>query len=141
MPSMKDTGRRLIFDSNREGYIARRIEAKTADYTLTAADGGKTFTNRGAAGAVNFTLPTTGEVESGWWAEFYVVANQTVTVTAGTADTMVTFNDAAADSVAFSTASEKIGASLRVIHDGTGWLTEPGTWDDGSAVTTATIAT
>jgi predicted RecA/RadA family phage recombinase len=34
-----------------------KVEAKTADYTVTAADRGKVFTNEGAAGAVVFSLP------------------------------------------------------------------------------------
>ena len=33
------------------------VEAKTADYTVTVNDNGKTFTNTGAAGAVTFALP------------------------------------------------------------------------------------
>jgi hypothetical protein len=36
---------------------------------------------------------------------------------------MVVFNDPTADSIAFSTSSEKVGAMIEVIGDGTGWLT------------------
>jgi hypothetical protein len=35
----------------------RLVEAKTADYTVTAADSGKAFTTVGAAGTVTFALP------------------------------------------------------------------------------------
>lgn len=97
------------------------VVAKTANYTVTTADCDTLFTNRGASGAVTFTLPATAS--KGLRFGFFVVANQDVTVTAGTADTMVCFNDAAADSIAFSTSSEKIGAMVEIIGDGTGWLT------------------
>lgn len=97
------------------------VVAKTANYTVTTADADTLFTNRGAAGSVTFTLPATAS--KGLRFGFFVVADQNVVVASGTADTMVVFNDAAADSIAFSTASEKIGAMIEVIGDGTGWLT------------------
>lgn len=99
----------------------RRVIAKTGDYTVTADDGGTIFTTRGAGGAVNFTLPATTGLVSGWNARFFNAAAQNMTVTAGTADTMTTFNDLTADSVAFSTSSELIGAGVEVVWDGTGW--------------------
>lgn len=98
------------------------IAAKTAAYTLVPGDVGKLFTNRGASGAVTFTLPKTGDVSAGWWAEFFVVADQTITVASNEGDNMILFNDAAADSLAFSTASEKVGGGLKVVFDGTSWL-------------------
>ncbi len=97
------------------------VVAKTANYTVTNADADTLFTNRGAAGAVTFTLPA--NARKGLRFGFFVVADQNVIVASGTADTMVVFNDAAADSIAFQTASEKIGAMIEVIGDGTGWLT------------------
>lgn len=114
----------------------RNVVAKTADYTVTTADSGVLFTNRGATGAVNFTLPATAY--RGFRVGFYVAADQDVTVTAGTADTMVAFNDAAADSVSFSTASEKVGGMFEVIGDGTGWLVLPRLGADSQTVTVAT---
>lgn len=101
----------------------KKISAKTADYSVLAADCGTTFTTRGAAGAVNFTLPATSTISAGWWAEFFSAADQNMTVTAATADTITAFNDLTADSIAFSTASEKIGGGVRMVWDGTGWLT------------------
>lgn len=116
-----------------------RVSAKTADYTVTEADNNTLFTNRGAAGAVIFTLPVTAKL--GLRYGFYVAADQSVTVTAGTADTIVAFNDIAADSVAFSTASEKVGGMYEVIGDGTGWLTISHPWVQGAAGQTQTVAT
>ena len=91
------------------------ISAKTAAYAMVPEDIGKLFTNRGASGAVTLTLPPTADIPDGWWCEVFVAANQSVTVAAPTTDTMVAFNDAAADSVAFSTSGEKIGAGGRFV--------------------------
>ena len=117
----------------------RNIVAKTADYTVVTADHGTLFTNRGAAGAVNFTLPTTAY--KGMRFGFYVVADQTLTVTSGTADTMVVYNDATADSVSFGSDGDKIGGMFEVVGDGTGWLVMPRTYTDGTIAQTITIVT
>jgi hypothetical protein len=111
----------------------RLMQAKTADYTVKAWESGTLFTTRGAAGAVNFTLPATPS--QGLYYGFYSAANQNLKVTAGTADTMVAINDLAADSVSFETASLKIGGMIEVYGDGTGWLTRvsPGQTSDGTA--------
>lgn len=117
--------------------------AKTANYTVVAADNGTLFTNTGAGGAVVFTLPALAANLSFM---FCVTADQSVTVTSAAGDDMIVHNDLAADSVAFSTASRKLGASLRVRSNAAGdkWLCFPYTWnnaDDGTTTTKATIAT
>lgn len=138
---LKDTGRRLIFHGPGEKYLAYPVEAKTASYTVLPEDAGKTFTNRGDTDAITFTLPATTAVESGWWAQFYVVEAFDLAVVAGTVDTMVVIGDKTADSVKWSTSGEIIGGGCKVIHDGTGWLVIPFTWDNGTIVTTVTTAT
>lgn len=91
--------------------------AKTADYTVVASDSGTIFHTTGATAAVNFTLPA---ISAGpFWFMFICGADQSLTVTSATADTIVTFNDLAADSVAFSTSGEKIGGTVEVYCDGT----------------------
>ena len=130
---------RFTFNDKLEGYSfggVRDVVAKTTDYTVTEADHDTMFTTRGAAGAVNFTLPVTAE--KGLHYRFVNVADQDMTVTAGTADTMVTANDAAADSVAFSTGTEKIGGSFDVFGDGTSWLVITHLPQTGHTVTVAT---
>jgi hypothetical protein len=117
----------------------RNVVAKTANYTVTTSDIGVLFTNRGATGTVNFTLPATAY--KGFRVGFYVVADQTLTVTSGTADTMVVYNDAAADSVSFGSAGDKVGGMFEVIGDGTGWLVIPRTFTDGTIAQTITIVT
>lgn len=124
-------------------YGWRDVVAKTADYTVTSADSGTVFTNRGAAGAVNFTLPT---IAKGLRYRFYSEAAQTITITSTPADTLVTHNDLAADSIALSTANRQIGGSVEVFanDNASKWLSFPGTWnvaDDGTTVTKFTIAT
>lgn len=99
-----------------------RVEAKTADYTVVVpGDNGKVFTTRGAAGAIIFTLPAITAGSEGFRCWFYNVAGQNMTVQ-GTAGELVTFNDAGANSVAFSTSSELIGACVMAVSDGTSWL-------------------
>lgn len=132
-------GAGFIFDDDPFGYkagLGARMTAKTADYTVLDSDNGTIFTNSGAAGAVIFTLPATAK--RGLEFTFNVVADQSVTVTAGTADTLIAFNDLAADSIAFSTAAEKIGGTIRIVGDGSKWIAQVGL---GAETQTPTIAT
>lgn len=104
--------------------LDRRVVTKTADYTVNPAVNrcGTTFTNRGATGAVVFTLPAPSKALMGWWYRFRSHADQDVTVKTATADTLVTFNDQTADSLAASTAGQKIGAEMEAFCDGTSWF-------------------
>lgn len=108
------------------GYLqpVQRIVAKTADYTVLVTDAcGTLFTTRGAAGAVNFTLPLTGNgLPAGWWVEFLNLVDQNMTITGGVADTLIADGDLTSDSVAASTASHKIGARVKVTWDGTAFI-------------------
>lgn len=115
---------RFLFDDD---YLGNRwagtkvVIAKTADYTVLTTDNGAIFTNQGASGAVNFTLPA---IARGLHYQFCCEADQSLTITAATADTLVVFNDAAADSIAFSTSSEKVGGWFEIFAnaDATKWL-------------------
>jgi glucosamine 6-phosphate synthetase-like amidotransferase/phosphosugar isomerase protein len=111
-----------------------RIQVKTADYTVTEADSGSWFTTTGDANAINFTLPT--NAKSGLHYYFIQSVDQDLTVTAGTADTLITFNDLAADSVAASTANEQIGAFIMVVANGTSF--HAATISNGTTQTVAT---
>lgn len=119
------------------GAGAPRMLAKTADYTVLASDSGTVFHTTGATAAVNFTLPA---ISQGPYQFLFINgADQNMTVTAATADTIVTYNDLNADSVAFSTSSEKIGGAIEVWCDGTTLFVLP-RFADGR-YQTATIAT
>lgn len=109
------------------GMKRLRISAQTGNYAVllptilaTGDPSGTIFTNRGAAGAVTFTLPAVTLAMAGLFYDFVGVANQTFTV-AGTAGQVVTFNNAAATSVACSTAGAKIGNHIHAYCDGVSW--------------------
>jgi hypothetical protein len=97
--------------------------AKAADYTIVSADdpSGTIFTNRGAAGEVIFTLPAPSQLLAGVFYLFAGLAGQNIKVKTATVDTLVTKNDAAADSVAMQTAGELIGGLMLAFCDGTSW--------------------
>ena len=104
-----------------QSFIGGATVAKTANYTVgtVATDTfGTVFTNRGASGAVTFTLPSPS---SGAYYFFAGVADQNITITAGSA-IAVSVNNAACTSIAFSTSSQKIGSFAVAIADGTSWL-------------------
>lgn len=84
--------------------------AKTADYTVVAADTGKIFTTLGAAGAVNFTLPT---IAHGLAFTFVNLVDQNMTITTNALG--VHKNSITAASVACSTASQKMGSIIKVV--------------------------
>ncbi len=102
---------------------ARPVTAKTANYTLTAADNGGLFTTTGATGAVTFTLPAVAS-SAGLHYKIVNTVDQNMTIAAA-AGTMVTFNNAAATSVAWSTAGNKIGGGAEVFCDGAKWIVRP----------------
>lgn len=119
----RQLGTRFIWDDLRATDVyPRDIVAKTADYTVVAGDIDKMFTTTGAAGAVIFTLPTT--IVKGFRCRFINTVNQTMTVTAPSG-LLVTFNNAAATSVSFATANNKIGASVEILtnEDGSKYVT------------------
>ena len=106
--------------NNFGGY--RNIAAKTGDYSVTEADHDTLFTNTGAAGAVNFTLDADGHTKKGLRYGFYGTAGGTLTVTSGTADKMVTHNDATASTVAMSASGHTVGGLVEIYSDGAKWL-------------------
>jgi hypothetical protein len=101
----------------------KKISAQTAAYQIHEKDFGTLFTTRGASGSVTFTLPVTTTIETGWWCEFYQAADQNMVIASyGSSDNITFHNDLTADTITFSTATELIGNSVRVVWDGTGWL-------------------
>lgn len=113
-----------LVDSTTGLFTPKRIVvAKTGDYTVTGLEAcGTLFTTRGAAGAVNFTLPAASVRFAGLWYEFLNLVDQNMTLTGTPADTLVVDGDLTADSLAASTASHKIGARMTAFCDGTNWI-------------------
>jgi hypothetical protein len=99
------------------------IKAKTAAYTVLASEDGVVFTNRGATAAVAFILPLNSTIPIGFECTFYGISATGFSVASNPADTLVVLNDATADSLTMTTTSLIIGAALRVMWDGVGWMT------------------
>lgn len=114
------------------GGTRPKVNDLTANTTLNSTHLNGFVTNRGAAGAVVLTLPDAATV--GDWVAYRGVADQNVTIKTATADTLIALNDAAADSLAFSTANSKIGTAADFVYDGSAWHAVP-------IYGTATIAT
>lgn len=115
--ALRSAAHRFTFDDDfqtgrGEYYPFRQQVDKTGSYTVVAADSGTLFTNAGAVGAVTFTLPAIASA-AGLVFEFLVVAGQNVTVASAEGTNVVTFNNAAASSIAFSTAGQLIGGRAR----------------------------
>jgi hypothetical protein len=103
--------------------FAPLIVAKTVAYTVLASESGKIFTTRGATVAVTFTLPPVTNLPIGVEYTFYgVSAYGFVVASNGSLDNIIGWNDAASDTITVTTTSLIIGASLRVMWDGTSWL-------------------
>jgi hypothetical protein len=133
---------RFLFDDDLMGQYQNyapylRETAKTADYTVVAADAGTLFTTTGAAGAIIFTLPALAAGRGPFG--FLNVVDQNMTVASAEGDNIVALHDASADSVAFSTASQKIGGHVLVWANaaGTKWYVS----NRSAGANTITVAT
>lgn len=104
--------------------LKRRVVGKAANYTVNPYVDrcGTVFTNKGATGGITFTLPAPNAGLLGLWYRFKTVVDQDVTIATATADTMLSLNDLAADSLAISTSSQKIGGEIeaQVVESVTG---------------------
>ena len=101
---------------------AKRVyEAKTADFTIDAADSGKIFTNRGDGDALDITLPDPdGSTYAGveFWTVNYVA--QQINLTTATADTLVCQGDTTADTLR----SAASGQWMHCFCDGVNWYAQ-----------------
>jgi hypothetical protein len=98
--------------------------AAPASRAILPGEVGSILTTRGAVGAVTLTLPAVAAVPAGWNIKIVNVADQNLIVNVAVAS-IVTFNNAAATSVAFSTVGQRIGGSFEIISDGTSYLVRP----------------
>ena len=122
---------------------AKVVTAVTANTSVTFPGfNGALITNRGAGGAITLTLDDPTTANAGCWCEIFIVADQSVTLRAVSASKMTVFNNAAATSIAWTTASNKIGSGCKVTCDGTTWLVQlnPGTTSGAATAATLTIA-
>lgn len=123
---------RFMFDDMYHEYNAnglnggwRAIINRTADLTVAETSHATLFTTLGAAGAVVFTLPAVTN-NKGMRFAFSNCVDQNMTVASAAANGLITFNNAAASSVAFSTAGNKIGAFVEITGIGSSkWIVNP----------------
>lgn len=111
----------LAFNSVPVSIPVRPTVTSTAtSVTFTSTNYGQEFL-WSPSGTATATLPANGAA-AGSWFDVYLLTNQTITISSATVDTLITFNDLTADSVAFSTASAKIGGLIRFISNGSFWV-------------------
>lgn len=99
-----------ILDDDPQGYkagVTRRELIQSGNLTVTEAMNGTTFVASGADSA--FTLPT---IHPGLHYEFAMVSDHELSVVSVEGDNIVGGNDAAGDSIVYTTAGEQIGARL-----------------------------
>lgn len=111
-------GRAPALDANGQiDNIAFKVNVitKGASYTVKASESGSVFI---ASAVATFTLPAPAD---GLYYIFINATDANMTIAANADDKMITFNDVDADSIAFSTTSEKAGAMALVVSDGTMW--------------------
>lgn len=105
--------RGCLLDDDPQNFLSgltQRIIAKTATASIVASENGALFVVTGT-GAVVLTLPA---IKPGLKYSFVNTADQNLTIASAEGDNVIILNDASADSVAFSTANQKIGARLTV---------------------------
>lgn len=94
-----------------------KVVTKAASYTVLASESGTIFVTTGATAAVDFTLPAI--TDGPWYYMFICGADFNMNVSSATADTLVTFNDLAADDIGYETSSMKIGGAVIAVSDAT----------------------
>lgn len=110
--------------------------ALTAARTLKSAESGAIVHNVGMTAAVVLTLPAIAD--GPFYFKIIQGAGYKITVTAAAVDTMITFNDAEADSVEFGTTSEIIAGSYEVFCDGTSLFCLPSLASEAQTLTVNT---
>ena len=102
------------------GSMGKGPVAKTANYTVKAADAGTIFSNKGAGATVTLTLPAP---KPGLVFTFIVVAAQTLTVQASGG---AKINNSAANGTYSAAGTQANLGSARVFSDGANWFTMSG---------------
>jgi hypothetical protein len=101
-----------MLDDDPQGWKAgvnRRYITKSTDYTVVAGDNGGIFLADTAN--ATFTLPA---IKPGLVFDFIRCSDHNLVVASAEGDNVIVGNDLSADSITFSTASNKIGARVRV---------------------------
>ena len=99
----------------------KTIEAKTSDYTITAADSGKILTTVGAADTVIFTLPAATPSLQGVWVEIVQGAEEGMRITCATAGSIISQGAVDWDYLE-NVSSVLTGAHAECVCTGTKWI-------------------
>ena len=100
------------------GHVRHTVRTVAVNTSPVAADSGSVYIVNGGTG-VTFTLPAVA-TSAGLYFKFINGVDQTMTVD-GPANTLVVDNDVTATSIAFSTATEKVGNAVEAYSDGNFW--------------------
>jgi hypothetical protein len=101
-----------VLDDDVNGYragVVSRSQTRIADYTVLATDNGTTFIADTAN--VTFTLPA---IRAGLSFEFLRFSDHNMVIASAEGDNIIVGNDSAADSIAYSTAGNRVGARVRI---------------------------
>ena len=110
------------------------VIAHASSASLTIGESGALITTEGSSGAVTLTLPAVASSKGvHYW---FVNGEDQNMIIAAPSDTMVTFNDVAADSVAFQTSNEKVGGGVFTYCDGAKWFVQLSTYDGADQLVT-----
>ena len=111
----------------------QNVVAKVDDYTLKAVESGTVFTTEGASKDLEFTLPAVSGLDG---VVFWIInaEDYELLVTAPN-ETLVAFNDATADGISYTTASNHIGCGFMFVCDGTLWYACCFRGDSGATIT------
>lgn len=100
--------------------LFRPVVNKTTDFTMGFALSGFTLFITQAGNTI-VTLPTASATFVGTNAKIFMTTDHNLTLTAQTGGQIVSKANATATNAAFSTSSEKIGACVEIICDGSKW--------------------
>jgi len=112
----------------------QKVVAKTTDYSILGSESGTVFTSQGATTDIEFTLPAVATAGDGFVCWVFNAEDIECLVTAP-ADTLIAFNNATADGISFTTASNQAGGGFMFVCDGTFWMAGCFRGDAGATVT------
>ena len=95
------------------------VVAKATDYTCKESESGTVYTTEGATTDVEFTLPAVSGLDGTvFW---FINAEDVEMLVTAPDETLVAFNDATADGISYTTASNQVGGGFMIVCDGTFW--------------------
>lgn len=109
--------------STLNGRALMTVATKTADYTVTAADNGTTFSTNGAGGTVTFALPA---ATVGLWYRFVSKAAQELRVDPNGTETMALPSSGAVQAAGAYLTANAVGECLEIA------CVVAGTWESVS---------